>query len=376
MHILESKFLLAYSMTHNCCTALIRYVAEDSRPPRPRNQPRLSFLSLPREIRDKIYEIALVSNSSIIVWKGKWETDLLPQVEEGPRPWPWSRIRWRAIDHDASTASLRSLNLKLLFCNKVIGHEAAMVFYNKNTFAFLGEHDWDPVVHWLGRIGPRNRDSIVSLDVDAKRPDPVWQNSKGERVRHPAGFTKEEIYPRHPMLHTGEGDFKYGSVDNINPALEDIFIILGQRSAEHKVIVRMQLLSIYPGAGSIPEPEDQHPDGGWWSMELPNLVELFRQSHTQQHGLNGAVEVLWNGRDYRKALLSEQAAIESLGWQMTVSPVEEDTIRFNPAYDKSPWRIATYVLKREKLTEPLMAHDPSPHSEVYTYTGLNADYYL
>ncbi|TVY41598.1 hypothetical protein LOCC1_G008936 [Lachnellula occidentalis] len=363
-------------MTYNGCTAMIRYVAEDSRPPRPRNLPRLGFLSLPREIRDIIYDLALVSTSSIIVWKGKWETEFLARLEEGPRPYPLSQIRWRAIDHDASTASLRSLNLNLLFCNKVIGNEAAMTFYHGNTFAFLGEHNWDPVVDWLGAIGLRNRESIVSLDIDAQRPDAAWQNSKGERVRHPARFTQEEVYPRHPLLHTCKGHFKWGSVDNINPALEKIFILLGQRVSEQKVILSMQFFYIYPGAGLIPGPEDRDPDGRWYSMELPNLVELFRHLHTQQHGSNGAVEVLWKGKDYRTALVVERADMESLGWHITVSPVEKDRVTFNPRYDKFPWRLASFVLRREKLTEPLLAQDPSPHSEVYTYEGMDADLYL
>jgi hypothetical protein len=58
-------------MIRNRCRALIRDVSSD----KPRNSPPLTFLSLSREIRDEIYDLALVSTSPIIVWKGEWKID-------------------------------------------------------------------------------------------------------------------------------------------------------------------------------------------------------------------------------------------------------------------------------------------------------------
>ncbi|TVY13285.1 hypothetical protein LARI1_G009468 [Lachnellula arida] len=362
-------------MTHNCCTALIRYVAEDSRPPRPRNQPRLGFLSLPREIRDKIYDIALVSNSSIIVCKGKWQTYTLPQLGEGPRPWPWDRIRWRAIDHDASTASLRSLNLKLLFCNKVIAHEAAMIFYHRNTFSFLGDHNWDPIVLWLETVGAENRNSLVSIGIEGKRPDRVWQRPNGERVRHPGAFTTEEIYPRHPLLRTGEGSFKYGSVDNINPAIENIFVLLGSRVSEKSVTIVMLFACPWPGAGANPRPDDCSPECGWNSMELPNLIDGFRTLHTQVSGLQDSVDVLWKGRNSRWAFQEDRPSMEKLGWQVTELGAEEPDFLLWPWDDRSdtsPNGIVLYVLRRDKPTGPLLAQDPSPFSYIWA-SGMDEE---
>jgi len=66
----------------------------------------------------------------------------------------------------------------------------------------------------------------------------------------------EEIYPRNLLLQTRVGPFKCGLVDNINSAMENMFILLGQRSSNHKVTVTMQLDDIYPGAGAKRMPYD------------------------------------------------------------------------------------------------------------------------
>lgn len=139
-------------MVQDCCTALIWYVAQN----RLRNSPPLTFLSLLREIRDKIYELALVSASTIIVWKGSWKTETryLPRLEG--EAWPgvnldWA-LRWRAIDQEAISVSLRPVNVKLILCNKIVRHKVALVFYTKNIFSFLGWHNWDPVVSCLKQL--------------------------------------------------------------------------------------------------------------------------------------------------------------------------------------------------------------------------------
>jgi hypothetical protein len=145
-----------------------------------------------------------------------------------------------------STVKLRERASKcllqnLFFCKKTICEEASTAFYNKNMFCFEGDHNWDPIVSWLKMIGSANLNSLRSLQVNGKRPDQVWQNSKGKRLRHPCVATSEEIYPRHPYLLTPGNVFRCGEVDNINPAIEDVFILLGQRSSEQKIILCMQL---------------------------------------------------------------------------------------------------------------------------------------
>jgi hypothetical protein len=58
-------------MIRNRCKLYAGYIAPD----KPHNSPQLSFLSLPIEIRDEIYDLAVVSTSNIIVWKGEWKSE-------------------------------------------------------------------------------------------------------------------------------------------------------------------------------------------------------------------------------------------------------------------------------------------------------------
>ncbi|CZR60672.1 uncharacterized protein PAC_10568 [Phialocephala subalpina] len=346
------------------------YVGSDG----PRNSPPLNFLSLPREIRDEIYELALVSTSPIIVWKGHWKYH--PSYEiPGPEfnadgswtgPHLCINVRWRWTDEEAISASLRALDLNIIFCNKTVSHEAAQVFYAKNTFSFMGWHNWDLIVSWLEAIGPTNRNSLVSMEISAYRPDPAWQRSSGERIKEPSGFTMEDVYPRHPYLQlpTTEDRLPCGRVDNINPSVETIFVLLGQKTSEQKATIVMRLPGFsYPGARSPRTRDDCCPENGWYSMDLPNLIEKSRSLHAQQ------VEVLWKGEDCRKELEDQQEIMEGIGWQVNVLPAAEDELHPNPEYHgchptMDEWRIAKYVLRRKKLTEPLCAEDPCPHSHV------------
>ncbi|KAF4636076.1 hypothetical protein G7Y89_g2021 [Cudoniella acicularis] len=329
--------------------SLIRYVAWN----RLRNSPPLTFLSLPREIRDKIYDLALVSASPIIIWKGSWKCEFhyLPKLKG--EVWPGlkrfsSAIHWRSIDQEAISASLRLRDVNLILCNKTVSYEAALVLYAKNTFSFLGEHNWDPIASWLETIGAANPNSLVSMEINAYRPDPVWQRSSGERLGDPGGFTREEIYPRHPYLHlrTCEKPLRHGQVDNINPAVETIFILLGQKTSAQKVTIVMQLPTcIYPGARTPRHRFDIRPQGGL------------------------RVEVLWKGEECRQELEDQQAIIESIGWDINVLPAKEDELHPNPEEHgchptTDEWRIAKYILRRKELTGPLWAQDPCPYHDI------------
>lgn len=352
-------------MIRNRCTALIR----DTAPERPRNSPPLTFLSLSREIRDEIYGLALVSTSPIIVWKGQWKGEYHYHPEPEGEAWPSnermrrlsSALHWQEVDQEAILASLRPLAVNLILCNKTVSHEAARMFYTKNTFAFLGQHNWDPIVSWLRTIGPANRASLVSIEVNAGRPDPVWQCSNGERFANAEGKTRGEIYPRHPFLQlpTTEGRLRCGRAENINPAVEMIFVLLGQRTTEQKVTIVMDLNRCsYPGGRMLRNPTDPCPENGWYSMDLPNLIEKFRSLHAQQ------VEVLWKGNDCRKELEDQQTMMESISWDVKVLPATEDELHPHPEFHgchpaSDEWRIAKYVLRRKELTGPLW-QDPCP----------------
>jgi len=50
---------------------------------------------------------------------------------------------------------------KIFLSNSIVFHKAAIVFYSKNTFRFVGEWSWDEVVVWLQGIGPSVVNSIL-----------------------------------------------------------------------------------------------------------------------------------------------------------------------------------------------------------------------
>ncbi|THV53288.1 hypothetical protein BGAL_0055g00470 [Botrytis galanthina] len=366
-------------MEQDTCKELVQYLSPCPYYPRPpRNVPPLTFFSLPREIRDSIYHYTLVSTSNIIVWKGKLKHELLPIFKGTRRIWsgePTSRLIWRAVSHEETSISLSTLNIKLLFCSKVVSREAAIVFYKKNIFAFEGDHNWDPVVHWLKTIGTDNRNSLAILEVCGKRPDQVWQNHCGERIHHPLKFSNEEIYLRHPYFATPIDGFKYGCVDNINPILEEVFILFGQRVSNKQVTIIMRTGRFYPGGGTDPvDPDELFPEDGWYSMELPNLIEKFLELHST-HSMKRSVEVIWKGLTYKRVLETE--FMENLGWNISTSPVEnEEALAIFGKYYNKDETFVRYTLKRKKLMGPLITQDPSPYSDMYVYSQMNREDYL
>lgn len=110
-----------------------------------------SFLTLPREIRDTIYELALVNPSPIVVWSAKLRKSM---------PWGRPRFVWvYSLDYnrEAIASSVRNLMPNIILCNRTVALEASSIFYGKNTFSFQGDHDWIPVITWLHAIGGHNR---------------------------------------------------------------------------------------------------------------------------------------------------------------------------------------------------------------------------
>jgi hypothetical protein len=182
----------------------------------------------------------------------------------------------------------------------------------------------------------------------------------------PGGRNREEIYPRNPHLTIGRKPLKYGQVDNINPAVETVFILLGQRTSTHVITIVMLLQTVYPGARTPRHNQDIFPENGWYSMDLPNLVEKFRSLYTQ------GVEVFWKGKVCRQELEDQQAIIKGMGWAMTMAPAEEDTFHRNPEYHgchpkSNEWRHAKYTLRREALTGPILASGPCLYHHLTDY---------
>lgn len=92
-------------------------------------------------------------------------------------------------------------------------------------------------------------------------------------------------------------------------------------------------------------------------MDLPNLVEKWRTDY-----IFGAMEILWRGEFENIELLHKQSAIPDLGWEVFE---EEDMERqwlgsYHRVGDSNTNPQIHFLLKRKKLTGPLVASDPNP----------------
>ncbi|KAH6680827.1 hypothetical protein B0J14DRAFT_579450 [Halenospora varia] len=152
-----------------------------------------TFLSLSRELRDSIYGFALISSVPLVAWSGMRPAN--------PEVWKHHHFQDeldKAQGHRATTSTIRKLLSNLLQCNSIVAHEAALIFYGKNTFLFSGDWTWETVADWLMTVGSQNRGFITQLELSMGRPSRAWQQPDGERIAVPEAL--EPPYPRSPFL--------------------------------------------------------------------------------------------------------------------------------------------------------------------------------
>jgi hypothetical protein len=326
---------------------------------------RATFLALPREVRDAIYASSLIATSPIVVWSGKRTYTLLPKDQENndepnydPRDYFIYGLKW---DREAMVSSLQDLGLGLLRCNRTMAPEAASTFYGKNTFSFVGDHDWIPIISWLDRIGETNRGYLTNLEASARRLSTAWQYSDGTRarIRNYRDNRKNEIFPRSPHFSRSLEPLPQGEVENIDPAIETIFSILGRSEGAPKLVFTLKLgFDLIPGIVVI----DQSQDGedSYFSMDLPNLIEKWRVDYTTDFRCR-PVEVLWKAESFRKESTDKRELIKEQGWEI-LEEEEAERIRIvqlNPR-EYGPYPTMRFTLRRKELTGPLVAADPSP----------------
>lgn len=332
-------------MDHNHCRALILYT------------PRVTFLSLPREIRDEIYHLSLVSSKAIIPWAGVWRWEYIDwdnpcndrmRLSTGR---PSTALRYRVQNHTLTTMSLQHLSKNLLICGNIrIAEEAAQEFYSKNVFRFDNDHQWDTVVAWLEGIG-RNRIYLKDLEIFAARPYQVWQQANGQRSFKNRTSVRD-LYPRHPYLRAPSGGEKEGFVDMINPIIERIFILLARASEKNPAITISLLLpvEVVPGVEiDLGEAVRHFPGITYFGMDLPNLIEKFRILHSKD-----SVEVLWKGDAPEPQLIQRINEIEAAGWDIKFAKTKDTVFRLTTCGNTS----MPFILKHRNLAELLIAQDP------------------
>lgn len=266
------------------------------------------------------------------------------------------------VDKKAIASSIQHLAINLLRCNNTtVAREAAMTFYTNNTFLFLGDHNWDPIVSWLESIGARNRSYLTRLDATARRPERAWQRPDGTRVKIPE--LRGELYPRNPHLYLSPESTKQGKVENINPSIERIFAILGSRDTRSTLKLHLLLDSdFFPGVELM---EEYRCDEYFFTMDLPNLIEKFRAAYTTMSENHGHVEVLWMGEAPLHGFVNKRSLIEKRGWKIVeTEEVEKHWSSTSPHCIALPARILRmrFTLKKQEQTAILLAEDPSPYS--------------
>jgi len=127
------------------------------------------FLRLSAEIRNIIYDFALVKNDPINFWPASEDVD----ITAGPRASRATGVNGGPRYYSGDTmpvaaeilAMRQRLAVNLLRTCKTINAEATAVFYGGNDFRFTMEDGWVPLHHFLTTIGKQNRGHIKSVSV-------------------------------------------------------------------------------------------------------------------------------------------------------------------------------------------------------------------
>ncbi|CAG8972554.1 hypothetical protein HYALB_00011404 [Hymenoscyphus albidus] len=341
-----------------------------------------NILSLPRETRDLIYTYCLTSTSPIVVWSG--QINYTPVQTEPPLPASddeldsfWAAPKFiteraeRIIDFHTMASSKRNIARGLLRCHPVISGEAAAIFYRMNTFSFVGYHSWYPINSWLQVIGSQNRGYLTCLEIEMHAPMHVKQKSDGARVDAPINcpWTRYEIVSqRHPRLYLPKEGPIEGIVENINPAIECFFKILGSEGLNLKVTLLTH--AWFPGSQPRREEERVCPESSWFGMDLPILIEIFRRLYTMNGGGRPRIDVLWKASLLARLYAKKKREIEAPGWQIVMEHerVEDfKTVRLEnyPEINYPMPHMVDITMIREGIGgEYVVAEGPYPYSDL------------
>ncbi|KAH0537049.1 hypothetical protein FGG08_006119 [Glutinoglossum americanum] len=161
--------------------------ARKSAMPQTTNNPHTTFLSLPPEVRETIYEYALTlppRDSLRPVISSAWEGSTFTAKPDTPcRSMVTIRstsiIPLRAfISFEPGEATLFRPNVALLRANHQIHSEVAFVLYNRPVYSFLNhvylnqDEAWENLGIFLHQIGKKNR--MLVREIRLRMPPDIW----------------------------------------------------------------------------------------------------------------------------------------------------------------------------------------------------------
>ncbi|KAL8992199.1 MAG: hypothetical protein Q9169_007287 [Polycauliona sp. 2 TL-2023] len=325
------------------------------------------FLRLPTEVRLQIYAFSLISSSSIIVWSA--------EMPRGHYPKPTHALNWNRAKMKSST---QDLALGLLRCNTTIGVESAAIFYHHNVFRFEGDHKYYPVITWLNKLN-KNREYLTRLEITVVRPSTAWQMPDGSRHKM-SGTETRGLARHHPLFAPPPSGQPYqeGEVDVIDPAFETIISLLAKH--EDYVDRRKVTLVLDTGHNTIPGIllEDGHEDASLFSMDLPNLLDMWRRNYFQMpdedENKQGAeacasLDLIWKAEISPMFFDRSKHLLRGIGWEV-FDQRESEWIYSKLVHGPHTWThediaipTVRLLMRRIRFVAPIMAADPSPWTQ-------------
>ncbi|KAH6666125.1 hypothetical protein B0J14DRAFT_605341 [Halenospora varia] len=321
-----------------------------------------SFLDLPQEIRKQIYGYLVLAPKQLDIYYGTALT-----VENRSckryRKIAIGSIGWKSYkEHVENILHTQFLAADLMRSNSILATELAPIYYGKNTFHFVNNFTWNDAARWLQRIGPINRGHLTDLRMEIGVLAHVWQGKDGSRTvlpnnTYPGWNRREKVYDRNPHLIV-DTECVEGMVENINPALETFFEVLGSTKGGKVTINVILDKQTVPGVQLLVD-EKGHPVSRWCSMDLPNLMEKFRTIYTSRQGESREVDILWKGSEDKVAFNAGRQEVENAGWEI-VNTNEEIKQSYG---DKDIYPLQVYyTLRRKRIVGKIWAETFSLNS--------------
>ena len=286
--------------------------------------PSLTFLDLPREVRDQIYYQALVTSGPITVSSVTVNDPSHIQYDTETK----QRTISQKYTIEGRDPVLDEITLGLLRCQSLVSSEAAVIFYQMNTFHFDGNEVWNPLYTFLKDIGDSNRDLLGNVSMAISEPyKKVYQDRYGTRISTHGGWVSllnpvhSSVYPllprpSSPVVRTHppgyipaihdhpfapiipRTEFLSRPLQYFDPAMQACFRLLG--SGVSRLSLQLILKAGVPGV-------DVKLGLSVLSMALPDFIEGLRQEFA------ASVTVLWNCVGRRDAVIEQTDSIQAKG---------------------------------------------------------------
>ena len=292
---------------------------------------RTSFLDLPQDIRDNVYHHSLVVSESITVWSRTHGDD------DNTLNFPGNvTLRsWKTVN--TSETVIDCLTLSLLRCNRQVSCEAAAILYRRNIFRFMGANSWNSLYVFLQMIGEENKRNFRNLEMEILTPKPLWQHPDGTLTTlHSWRF--REVTPFDPRFQSNSTPIVPGLVDRLDLAIEACFRIFGKDRSSLTLILILNKYYL-PGVQVMFDEQYEY----CFSLDLPLMIENFRQDLIANPGATSQVEVLWKGECLRDYFANQMGLIQESG--CVIIDAKERYIH----YDTYPIHAMLFTLRRKEL---------------------------